>query len=128
MRVLVTGAAGFIGSHVVDLLVGHAHEVIALDNLDPQVHGPEAREPRHLQDHVRAGAVRFLRGDVTDRGALAPALEGTDAVVHLAAAVGVGQSMYEIERYVRTRRGAGSSSTSSRIVPTASASWWWPPP
>jgi len=102
VRILVTGAAGFIGSHVVDLLVGHAHEVIALDNLDPQVHGPEAREPRHLQDHVRAGAVRFLRGDVTDRGALAPALEGTDAVVHLAAAVGVGQSMYEPHYYVHT--------------------------
>jgi dTDP-L-rhamnose 4-epimerase len=101
MKVLVTGGAGFIGSHLVDRLVDRRHEVVVLDNLDPQVHG-RVSEPRHLASHVAAGAVRFLRGDVTDRGALAAAFEGAEAVVHLAAAVGVGQSMYEPHYYVHT--------------------------
>ena len=101
MRVLVTGGAGFIGSHLVDRLLDGRHEVVVLDNLDPQVHG-RVSEPRHLASHVAAGAVRFLRGDVTDRAALATALEGAEAVVHLAAAVGVGQSMYEPHYYVHT--------------------------
>jgi dTDP-L-rhamnose 4-epimerase len=103
--VLVTGGAGFIGSHLVDLLLGRGHEVVVLDSLDPQVHGPNAQGPRHLAGHLARGAVRFLRGDVRDRAALAGALEGADAVVHLAAAVGVGQSMYEPHYYVSTNSG-----------------------
>jgi dTDP-L-rhamnose 4-epimerase len=103
--VLVTGGAGFIGSHLVDLLVARGHDVVVLDNLDPQVHGPDAQGPRHLMGHLAGGAVRFLRGDVTDREALAKAFEGAEAVVHLAAAVGVGQSMYEPHYYVSTNSG-----------------------
>jgi dTDP-L-rhamnose 4-epimerase len=103
--VLVTGGAGFIGSHLVDLLVARGHDVVVLDNLDPQVHGPDAQGPRHLTGHVANGAVRFLRGDVREREALAKAFEGAEAVVHLAAAVGVGQSMYEPHYYVSTNSG-----------------------
>lgn len=102
MKILVTGGAGFIGSHLVDRLVDGRHEVVVLDNLDPQVHGVGAIEPKNLTSLVRAGAIRFQRGDVTDRNALAAALEGAEAVVHLAAAVGVGQSMYEPYYYVHT--------------------------
>jgi dTDP-L-rhamnose 4-epimerase len=95
MRVLVTGGAGFIGSHTVDRLVERGHEVVVLDNLDPQVHGPAASDPVHIQGHVAAGRVEFIRGDVRDRAGVQQALRGVDAVAHLAAAVGVGQSMYE---------------------------------
>jgi dTDP-L-rhamnose 4-epimerase len=102
MRVLVTGGAGFIGSHLVDLLVSRGHEVTVIDNLDPQVHGPAAREPRHIAAYLTRGQVRFVRGDVTNRENLATSLEGVEAVVHLAAAVGVGQSMYEPYYYVHT--------------------------
>lgn len=94
MRVLVTGGAGFIGSHLVDRLLAEGHEVRVLDNLDPQVHLNGAR-PAYL-----SADAELQVGDVRDRDALARALEGVDAVAHLAAAVGVGQSMYEIERYM----------------------------
>jgi dTDP-L-rhamnose 4-epimerase len=93
MRVLITGGAGFIGSHLADRLLAEGHEVRALDNLDPQVH-PGGERPDYLGSDVE------LRiGDVRDHDAVRQALEGVDAVVHFAAAVGVGQSMYEIERY-----------------------------
>jgi dTDP-L-rhamnose 4-epimerase len=105
VRVLVTGGAGFIGSHLVDLLVARDHPVVVLDNLDPQVHGPAAVAPRHLARHLASGAVRFLHGDVTNRDQLSAALADADAVVHLAAAVGVGQSMYEPHYYVHTNCG-----------------------
>ncbi len=94
-RVLITGGAGFIGSHLADHLLGHGHEVRALDSLSPQVHGPEPRRPAYLADEVE-----LVVGDVRDREAVRRALVGVDAVVHLAAAVGVGQSMYEVDRYV----------------------------
>ena len=93
MRVLITGGAGFIGSHLSDRLLSEGHEVRALDRLDPQVHG-DARP-----DYLDPG-VELHVGDVRDRDAVAAALDGIDAVVHFAAAVGVGQSMYEIERYM----------------------------
>jgi dTDP-L-rhamnose 4-epimerase len=102
VKVLVTGGAGFIGSHVVDLLLAHGHQVSVLDNLDPQVHGPGVLEPRHILGHLRSGAVEFRRADVTDRKAMESALEGAESVVHLAATVGVGQSMYEPHYYVHT--------------------------
>ncbi len=93
MRVLITGGAGFIGSHLADRLLADGHEVRALDSLDPQVH-PSGERPGYLD-----GAVELKVGDVRDRDAVRDALDGVDAVVHFAAAVGVGQSMYEIERY-----------------------------
>src|SRR6476619_7937625 len=93
MRVLITGGAGFIGSHLADRLLADGHEVRALDNLDPQVH-LQGERPDYLDADVE-----LQTGDVRDRDAVRRALEGIDAVVHFAAAVGVGQSMYEIERY-----------------------------
>jgi dTDP-L-rhamnose 4-epimerase len=94
-NVLVTGGAGFIGSHLVDALVAQDHRVRVLDALVSQVHGEEAA-PRYVNP-----AAEFVRGDVCDREAVGAALEGIDVVFHEAAEVGVGQSMYEIERYVR---------------------------
>jgi dTDP-L-rhamnose 4-epimerase len=93
MVVLVTGGAGFIGSFVVDRLLDAGHAVRVLDNLDPQVH------PEGAPSHLAPGA-ELLVGDVRDRGLLRRALDGVDAVVHAAAAVGVGQSLYKAEHYV----------------------------
>ncbi|HYG69697.1 MAG TPA: NAD-dependent epimerase/dehydratase family protein, partial [Anaeromyxobacteraceae bacterium] len=93
-RILITGGAGFIGSHLADHLLAHGHAVRALDVLSPQVHGPNAARPGYLD-----GEVELVVGDVRDADAVRRALRGVDAVVHLAAAVGVGQSMYEVERY-----------------------------
>lgn len=97
MRVLITGGAGFIGSHLTDLLVNNGYRVRILDNLAPQVHGPERRRPPYLADDAE-----LIVGDVRDSEAVARALRGMHAVVHLAAAVGVGQSMYNVSSYVST--------------------------
>src|SRR5579871_5148181 len=91
MRVLITGGAGFIGSHLVDRLLASGHEVRILDSLDPQVHDGV---PGYLSTDAE-----LVVGDVRDRAVVDRCLDGADALVHLAAAVGVGQSMYEIERY-----------------------------
>ncbi|HET9198375.1 MAG TPA: NAD-dependent epimerase/dehydratase family protein [Solirubrobacterales bacterium] len=92
-RILITGGAGFIGSHLARQLLRKGHEVRALDSLDPQVH-PSRQRPAYLDD-----AVELVVGDIRDRAAVQYALHGVDAVVHLAARVGVGQSMYEIDDY-----------------------------
>jgi dTDP-L-rhamnose 4-epimerase len=94
MNILVTGGAGFIGSHLVDALIERGHRVRVLDALVSQVHG--ADEPQHLNPEAE-----FVRGDVCDSEAMTRALDGIDAVYHEAAEVGVGQSMYEIQKYVR---------------------------
>jgi dTDP-L-rhamnose 4-epimerase len=94
---LITGGAGFIGSHVADELLEQGWHVRALDLLHPQVHGPERRRPDYLADEVE-----LIVGDVLDRDTLARAMRGVDAVVHLAASVGVGQSMYEIASYTHS--------------------------
>jgi dTDP-L-rhamnose 4-epimerase len=93
-HVLITGGAGFIGSHLADALLARGYRVRALDNLTPQVHEGAAR-PAYL-----AGDVELVAGDVRDPDAVRRALDGVDSVVHLAARVGVGQSMYEIADYV----------------------------
>jgi dTDP-L-rhamnose 4-epimerase len=92
--ILITGGAGFIGSHLADHLLHRGYAVRALDDLTPQVHGEAAARPRYLHPDVE-----LVEGDVRDRAALRRALHGVDAVFHLAARVGVGQSMYEVERY-----------------------------
>src|SRR5690242_19540235 len=92
-HVLITGGAGFIGSHLADHLLAHGYRVRALDNLNPQVHEAGGR-PVYLDPEVE-----LVTGDIRDREAVRRALRGIDVVYHLAAAVGVGQSMYEIERY-----------------------------
>jgi dTDP-L-rhamnose 4-epimerase len=93
-NVLVTGGAGFIGSHLVDALVEEGHRVRILDSLVPQVHGD--KKPGHLSREAE-----FVFGDVGDLDVVKRALKGVDVVYHKAAEVGVGQSMYEMQRYVR---------------------------
>jgi dTDP-L-rhamnose 4-epimerase len=92
--VLITGGAGFIGSHLADELLARGNRVRALDSLHPQVHDGK---PEYL-----AADVELLVGDVRDAEAVRRALDGVDAVVHLAARVGVGQSMYELAEYTST--------------------------
>ncbi|MEN3615493.1 NAD-dependent epimerase/dehydratase family protein [Plantactinospora sp. ZYX-F-223] len=91
MRILVTGAAGFIGSHVADLLVTHGHEVVAVDALLPEAHGPTAPDWAHRH--------RPVVGDVRDLDLLAGLLRGVDAVCHQAAMVGHGLDPADAPRY-----------------------------
>jgi dTDP-L-rhamnose 4-epimerase len=93
-HVLITGGAGFIGSHLADELLENGHRVRVLDNFSPQVHGTRREVPDYLNPEVEV-----VRGDVRDVGAVRRALRRVDAVYHFGAVVGVGQSMYEIARY-----------------------------
>lgn len=93
--VLVTGGAGFVGSHLVDALLAAGHRLRVFDNLTPQVHGDG------LPEYLSTGA-ELVRGDMRDPDALHRALEGIEVVFNLAASVGVGQSMYEIAQYMGT--------------------------
>src|SRR5919109_5592556 len=96
-RVLITGGAGFIGSHLADELLNYGYRVRALDVLAAQVHGPQRRRPDYLNPEIE-----LIMGDIRDSAVVRRALQGIDAVYHFAAAVGVGQSMYEIEHYTST--------------------------
>ncbi|HEY0866453.1 MAG TPA: NAD-dependent epimerase/dehydratase family protein [Fimbriimonas sp.] len=91
---LITGGAGFIGSHLADELLRSGYRVKVLDSLVPQVHGPEGRRPEYLSEDVE-----LIVGDVRNPDAVKNALDGVDVVYHFAAIVGVGQSMYDIARY-----------------------------
>lgn len=102
-RILVTGGAGFIGSFLVDALVEQGHHVRIYDALVPQVHGPEQALPEYLNPNAE-----FVQGNVLDKTLLARALEDVDVVYHLAAAVGVGQSMYEIQYYTEANTLGGA--------------------
>ena len=93
-NILVTGGAGFIGSHLVDALISRGCRVRVLDSLDRQIH-PSGRLPAYFNKKAE-----FIRGNVTRRADWIAALKDMEAVVHFAAAVGVGQSMYEVARYV----------------------------
>ena len=91
-RILITGGAGFIGCHVASTLLAQGYDVVVLDDLIEQVHrGSAPALPKKA---------KLLRGDIRDRSLVRNALTGVDGVIHLAAEVGVGQSMYAIERYV----------------------------
>lgn len=103
-RILVTGGAGFVGTHLCRELVSRGYDVRVLDNLDPQVHGKHARRPASLPK-----TVDWLRGDVTRPADVEKAVDGVDAIYHLAAAVGVGQSMYQVRHYVNTNSMGGAT-------------------
>lgn len=92
-NILITGGAGFVGSHLADALLAAGHHVRIFDNLTGQVHVEGV--PEYLPEDAE-----FIQGDVRDSAAVRRALAGIDVVFHMAAAVGVGQSMYEIERYM----------------------------
>jgi dTDP-L-rhamnose 4-epimerase len=106
-RILVTGGAGFIGSHLVDGLLDAGHQVRVLDNLEPQVHGG-LRERGEKPEYLKPEA-EFILGDIRDLETVAKALEKTDVLFHEAALVGVGQSMYEIARYTDTNAGGAAT-------------------
>jgi dTDP-L-rhamnose 4-epimerase len=93
-NILVTGGAGYIGSHLVDALVERDYHVTVLDNLEPQVHRSGT-----WPSYANAKA-RYVRGDVRDRSVFEPLVLRSQAVVHFGAAVSVGQSMYQVDRYV----------------------------
>lgn len=93
-NVLITGGAGFIGSRVAKKLVDKGYFVRILDNMSEQIHGKDGQIPEFIQ-----GRVDFIKGDVCSYDDWKKALDGMDAVIHLAAQTGTGQSMYEIARY-----------------------------
>ena len=103
-KVLITGGAGFVGSHLADALLKQGHEVRVFDNLTPQVHS--AGLPGYL-----AGEVNFVQGDLRDLDAVRDAVHDIDVVFHFGAAVGVGQSMYEIAHYM----GANTQGTANLL-------------
>ena len=96
MKILVTGGAGFIGSWLVDDLVHAGHDVVVVDNLSPQIHGALPQPDVPWLGQAKA---EFIRADVRDRSVMDDVLGRVDAVVHLAAETGTGQSMYQIAHY-----------------------------
>lgn len=99
MRVLITGGAGFIGSHIALKLIEKGYVVTVLDNLLEQIHGTDPDKTSPLYCRIK-DKVRFIKGDVCDKAAFEEGLLDADYVIHLAAETGTGQSMYEIKRYV----------------------------
>lgn len=93
-QILVTGGAGFIGSHLCEELLQHGYRVRVLDNLSTQVHGPARKSPSYLNADVE-----LIVDDIRNGDAVRRVLQGVDAVFHFVAMVGVGQSMYELVRY-----------------------------
>lgn len=108
MDILISGGAGFIGSRLALKLTALGHRVTVLDNLSPQVHGQNAKADSYLLGQIR-DQVTFMVGDVTRRSDWEQCLEGKDAVVHLAAETGTGQSMYQVARYTDVNVGGTAS-------------------
>jgi dTDP-L-rhamnose 4-epimerase len=96
MNILITGGAGFIGTHLSRHLLGLRHQLTILDNFLPQVHAGNTELAPDISPHVR-----LVRGEVADADAFKSALDDVQCVVHLAAETGTGQSMYEVARYER---------------------------
>lgn len=110
-NILITGGAGFIGSNIALKLIAKGYDVTVLDNLSPQIHGDDPDTTSPLYNSVK-GKVRFVRGSVTSREDWLHAINGSDtpaeAVIHLAAETGTGQSMYEIQKYTDVNIGGTS--------------------
>ena len=103
-NILITGGAGFIGSNLALKLIAKGYKVTVLDTLSKQIHGDNPEETSPLYQSIK-DKVTFIKGSVTSREDWMKALEGQEAVIHLAAETGTGQSMYEIEKYVDTNIG-----------------------
>src|SRR3989338_4215643 len=95
MKILVTGGMGFVGSHLVDALVKAKHEVVSFDNLEYQVH--QGKRPEYLNSRAR-----YIIGDVRNKNKLKEAVKKAEIIFHEAAMVGVGESMYEISKYIHS--------------------------
>lgn len=93
-KILITGGAGFIGTHLIKRLIRDNYELIIYDNLSPQVHGENKPVPKWIKENAE-----FIKADIRDRETLRDAVLRSDKIIHLASETGVGQSMYEIERY-----------------------------
>jgi len=102
-NILITGGAGFIGSSIALKLVDKGYKVTVLDNLSPQIHG-DKQENSFLYTRIK-NKVNFIKGDVSNRADWEEALVNQDAVIHLAAETGTGQSMYEVEKYTNVNIG-----------------------
>lgn len=105
--ILITGGAGFIGSNVALKLLSHGYNVVILDNLSPQVHGKDPDITSPLYNSIKK-KVKFIQGSVTSPKAWEEALKEVDAIIHLAAETGTGQSMYEIKKYTDVNIGGTS--------------------
>lgn len=126
MKILITGGAGFIGSFLTDRLIDRGETVRIFDNLEEQVH--HGSVPEYLNPKAE-----FVQGDVRDIDAFAKALDGIDAVIHCASAVGVGQSQYEIKKYTDVNVGGTAnllqllirkeSTVKKILVPTSMTSY-----
>ena len=103
-NILITGGAGFIGSNLALKLIAKGYRITVLDTLSMQIHGANPEETSPLYQSIK-DKVTFIKGTVTSREDWMKALEGQEAVIHLAAETGTGQSMYEIEKYVDTNIG-----------------------
>jgi len=103
-NILITGGAGFIGSNVALKLIKKGYNVTVLDNLSPQIHGNNPEKTSPLFESINK-KVNFIKGDVTSKEDWINAIKGQDAIIHLAAETGTGQSMYEIQKYVNTNIG-----------------------
>lgn len=104
LNVLVTGGAGFIGSWLIETLLHSGHQVTVIDNLSPQIHGalPRPDVPWLNSDC----GVKFIRADIRDTAKMDEALASVEAVVHLAAETGTGQSMYQVAHYYEVNQQA----------------------
>jgi len=103
-NILITGGAGFIGSNLALKLIDKGFNITVLDNLSPQIHGENAEEKSFLFSTIK-NKVKFIKGCITSIEDWKKALVNQDAIVHLAAETGTGQSMYEIEKYTKVNIG-----------------------
>lgn len=103
-NILITGGAGFIGSNIALKLISKGLNVTVLDNLSPQIHGDNPETTSPLYKNI-LGKVNFINGTVTSKEDWASAIKGQDAIIHLAAETGTGQSMYEIQKYIEVNIG-----------------------
>ena len=100
-NILISGGAGFIGSHLALKLKSCGYKVTVLDNLSNQIHGEDPETDSYLFQKI-LGEIEFIKGDVTKKEDWEKAISGKDVIIHLAAETGTGQSMYEISNYVKT--------------------------
>lgn len=103
-KVLISGGAGFIGSHLALALLKKGYEITVLDNLSEQVHGKKPEADSTLYHSIKE-KVTFIKGDVTEVSSWEKAISGNEIIVHLAAETGTGQSMYQAERYTKANIG-----------------------